>query len=162
MLKWSSKASSPTHMLSFGRYEITAPRRKPNVRNGFHSNLLFEGPTQHLNKLHCHVTRLEAGGGYDSHVDAHDVAIVMLEGESETLGRRFRPNSVIFYAAGEPHGMHNPGNEDACYIVFEFHGGYRPFAWPKMHTLRRRGKRISNSDAVGFRQPAPSRDKTMS
>jgi hypothetical protein len=28
---------------------------------------------------------------------------------------------VILYAAGEPHGMHNPGRTTAKYVVFEFH-----------------------------------------
>ena len=29
---------------------------------------------------------------------------------------------MIFYAAGEPHGMSNPGRVTAKYVVFEFHG----------------------------------------
>ena len=49
------------------------------------------------------------------------MAIVVLEGEVETLGKRVGPHGVIFYAAGEPHGMRNAGNVIARYIVFEFH-----------------------------------------
>jgi hypothetical protein len=50
------------------------------------------------------------------------VAIIVLEGEVESLGKRVRPHSVIFYGAGEPHGMRNPGGSIARYAVFEFHG----------------------------------------
>ena len=49
----------------------------------------------------------------------------MLEGEIETLGERVRPHGVIHYTAGEPHGMHNPGEVPATYIVFEFHTNER-------------------------------------
>ena len=40
----------------------------------------------------------------------------------ETLGQRVGPHSVIFCPAGEPHGIRNPGEVVAKYIVFEFHG----------------------------------------
>jgi len=60
--------------------------------------------------------------GYEPHGDDYDVSIVILEGEVETLGKRVGPHSVIYYAAREPHGMYNPGEVAAKYIVFEFHG----------------------------------------
>ena len=56
------------------------------------------------------------------HVDNYDVAIVVLEGEVETLGKRVGPYGAIFYAAGIPHSMSNPGQDAAKYIVFEFQG----------------------------------------
>jgi mannose-6-phosphate isomerase-like protein (cupin superfamily) len=84
--------------------------------------LLFEGPTRHLQKLHCHVTTLQPGGGYDAHADAYDVAILAFEGEVETGGRRIGPNSVAFFAAGQPHDMRNVGRRPARYFVFELHG----------------------------------------
>ncbi len=40
----------------------------------------------------------------------------------EPLGRRVGPHGLIFYAVGEPHGMHNPGDVTAKYVVFEFQG----------------------------------------
>jgi hypothetical protein len=52
------------------------------------------------------------------------VAIVVLEGEVATLGKRVGPHSVIFYRSGEPHGIRNPGESLAKYVVFEFHGRY--------------------------------------
>ncbi len=84
--------------------------------------VLFEGSTPNLRKLHCHLSTLSAGSGYDAHVDAHDVAIIVLEGEVESLGQRVTPHGVLFYPGGEPHDMHNPGTTDAKYVVFEFHG----------------------------------------
>jgi mannose-6-phosphate isomerase-like protein (cupin superfamily) len=134
MFKWSSRRAGSPGLLEFGDFQITPVEKRKLARNGFHSRLLFEGSTRHLRKLHCHATTLEPGGGYAEHVDAHDVAIVMLAGEGESLGQRFRPHDVVYYAAGEPHGMYNPGTVDAHYVVFEFHGDYRP-------TFRSRARR---------------------
>ena len=83
---------------------------------------IFSGPTRYLRKLHGHVSTLRPGGGYEPHVDAYDVAIVVLRGTVETLGRRVEPFGVIFYPAGKPHGMQNVGTGPASYLVFEFHG----------------------------------------
>ena len=47
---------------------------------------------------------------------------MVLKGTLETLGRSVPAGSLIYYAAGEPHGMNNPGDETAQYIVFEFQG----------------------------------------
>ncbi len=90
--------------------------------SGFNPTRIFEGPTRYLHKLQAHFTTLAAGHGYPPHVDAYDVAIVTLSGIVETLGRQVGPNSIIFYAAGEPHGMTNVGDIPARYLVFEFHG----------------------------------------
>ena len=83
--------------------------------------VLFEAPTGYLDKLHAHVTDLQVGAGYPAHIDEHDVAIVVFAGTVETLGKRVGPGGTIFYAAGEPHGMGNVGDEPARYLVFEFH-----------------------------------------
>jgi hypothetical protein len=83
--------------------------------------VLFEGPTAYLDKLHAHVTDLQVGAGYPAHIDEHDVAIVVFTGTVETLGKTLGPGGTIFYAAGEPHGMRNVGDERARYLVFEFH-----------------------------------------
>lgn len=102
---------------------------------------LFEGPTSFLTKLHAHVTALEAGAGYEPHVDAYDVAILTLAGSVETLGERVEPGSVIYYAAGEPHGMRNVGTGTARYLVFEFHGAASdPFLRGSM--VRRQAARV--------------------
>ncbi|KUG15817.1 hypothetical protein ASZ90_014519 [hydrocarbon metagenome] len=48
--------------------------------------------------------------------------IVSITGILKTLGQTAKSRSVIFYAAGEPHGMINGGQSTARYLVFEFHG----------------------------------------
>ncbi len=111
MLKWSAERPPADGTLPFGRF-VT----------GGDSRVLFEGPTRYLRKLHSHVTVLGPGEGYEPHADAYDVAIVVLEGELETIGGRASSHDVIFYRAGEPHGMHNVGAGPARYVVFELHG----------------------------------------
>lgn len=89
---------------------------------GFASTLIFEGPTRYLRRLHCHVSTVRPGAGYDPHHDDYDVAIVLLKGTVETVGQRVEAPSVIFYSADEPHGLRNVGGNTAEYVVFEFHG----------------------------------------
>jgi quercetin dioxygenase-like cupin family protein len=89
---------------------------------GFVPELVFEGPTRYLEKLHCHTTLLGPGAGYDAHRDDHDVAILLLEGAIEVVGQRLGDNSIVFVPAGQLHGMHNPGPGVARYLVIEFHG----------------------------------------
>ena len=86
---------------------------------------LLDGQTSYLRKLHAHVTRLEPGAGYEPHVDAHDVGIVVLQGTVETLNQRVSRHGLIYYTGGELHGMTNVGTEPAIYVVFEFHGRHR-------------------------------------
>jgi Protein involved in biosynthesis of mitomycin antibiotics/polyketide fumonisin len=85
-------------------------------------HFLFEGPTHYLTKLQAHLTHLLPEEGYKAHADLHDVAIVTLSGSVRTAGRRLKPNNVIYFPAGELHGMDNPGPELAHYLVFEFDG----------------------------------------
>ena len=120
MFRWRS-GSGAGPPLAFGRFDALTPVAAAQER-GFRTQLLFEGPTSSLRKLHCHASTLLPGAGYPSHADAHDVAIVVLEGEIETLRERVGPCGVIFYTAGDSHGMSNPGQSRARYVVFEFHG----------------------------------------
>lgn len=122
MFKWVTGPSTEHSQLPFGLYDIFGHVRELADQEGFRTRLVFEGPTVCLQKLHCHVSTLAPGAGYDAHIDAHDVAIIVLEGQVETLGAHAGPHSVIFYPAGEPHGMLNPGDATARYVVFEFHG----------------------------------------
>jgi glycosyltransferase involved in cell wall biosynthesis/mannose-6-phosphate isomerase-like protein (cupin superfamily) len=82
---------------------------------------LLEGPTAFLGNLHAHVSELQPGAGYAPHADAHDVAIVVLSGRIETKRRRLQAPSVVYFAAGEQHGMKNSAAEPARYLVLEFH-----------------------------------------
>jgi redox-sensitive bicupin YhaK (pirin superfamily) len=59
---------------------------------------------------------------YPPHADEHDVIIFMFSGTVETLGQTVTRNGVIYYSAGEVHGLQNVGDEPAHYLVFEFHG----------------------------------------
>jgi uncharacterized cupin superfamily protein len=113
MFKWRGEQVGADSPLPYGRFETAG---------GSRMRLLFEEPTQYLRKLHSHVTVLEPGDGYEPHIDAYDVAIVVLEGEVETIDGRARPHDMIFFLAGEAHGMRNVGDAVARYIVFEFHG----------------------------------------
>jgi len=92
------------------------------TEDGFHLNLLFESATDQLSKLHAHTSSMTPDSGYKPHRDSHDIAIIILEGQVDTLGQRAGKNSVIFYPADSLHGMRNAGRETARYLVFEFHG----------------------------------------
>ena len=123
--------------------------------SGFSANTLLEGETSCLRRLHSHLTTLQPGAGYDPHVDAHDVAIVVLEGTLETLGEQVGRDSVVFYAAGESHGMRNVGDAPAVYLAFEFHGRHLPHRGSNgRHT--RPGTRLRSliSRALKIRQAA--------
>jgi quercetin dioxygenase-like cupin family protein len=121
MFKWCAAPTGTAATLGHGAYETPCEPSHTADRPGFHPQLLFEGPTAWLRKLHCHASTLSPGAGYAPHVDAYDVALVILEGAIETLGQRVPSPAVVFYAAGEPHGIHNPGESMARYLAFEFH-----------------------------------------
>lgn len=83
--------------------------------------VVLDQPTALLGKLHVHLTRLEPGAESPEHVDLHDVVMVTVEGEIETLGAKVEPNSVIFHPAHVPHSIRNIGKGPARYLVVEFH-----------------------------------------
>jgi uncharacterized cupin superfamily protein len=126
MVKWCDRAArsvtEPT--MAYGRFNWLAtpdPAAHVERKNGFSFDIVFQGPTLFLRKLHCHYTTLAPGGGYEPHADAYEVVLLIVEGEVETLGERVGPHGVVYYAAGEPHGIRNPGAVPAKYLVFEFH-----------------------------------------
>jgi quercetin dioxygenase-like cupin family protein len=137
MFKWRAQPAADGGQLPRGRFETTQP------------GLLFEGATRYLRKLQAHVTLLRPGEGYEPHADAYDVGLVVLEGEVETIGGRAASHDVVFYRAGEPHGMRCVSDAPARYVVFEFHGrrwlGSRPpfaaHARRQLRTLLRRARR---------------------
>jgi quercetin dioxygenase-like cupin family protein len=124
MFKWYDGATASDSPLPFGRYDTSAPGADGAARHDWGARQkFFAAPTANLGTLKCHVSTMAPGAGYAPHTDAYDVAIVTLEGEVETLGERVPPRSVIFYPAGELHGMRNVGGTQARYVVFEFHSG---------------------------------------
>jgi mannose-6-phosphate isomerase-like protein (cupin superfamily) len=125
MFKWKGKCWKDGVHLEYLLQDFLRFKEHQDLKQGFRSSLIFESATGYLRKLHCHSSMLTPGAGYDAHKDDYDVAIVLLKGEVETLGENISPNSVIYYRAREPHGMKNPGNTVAKYLVFEFHGHKR-------------------------------------
>jgi mannose-6-phosphate isomerase-like protein (cupin superfamily) len=125
MFRWRGNARRLGSILPHGLFGTLSGGMEDVPAKGLSSRLMIEGPTKYLQKLHCHSSTLTAGQGYEPHEDRYDVALVVLEGEIETLDERVGPGSVVLYAAGEPHGMHNPGEVVARYAVFEFHSDPR-------------------------------------
>jgi mannose-6-phosphate isomerase-like protein (cupin superfamily) len=93
----------------------------PKEGENFATYGLMELSTSYLAKLHAHQSVLLPGGGYDPHVDKHDVAIIVIGGFLETCGRTFGPNAFMLHSAGAAHGIRNVGKDAARYLVFEFH-----------------------------------------
>ena len=119
MMKWRGPIVS-------GPYQWSVPVIRPETffpmeRENFAVRGLMEFCTSYLTKLHAHQSVLLPGGGYDPHVDEHDVAIIVLSGILEARGRTFGPNAFILHSAGALHGIRNVGNDVARYLVFEFH-----------------------------------------
>jgi hypothetical protein len=120
MLKWVGVTRGEGAMLDAAIH--SAGGVVPGGDGGFRSATLFEGTTAYLARLHSHVSMLEPGAGYDEHHDAHDVAIVVLEGTLESLGVEVTAPAVLFTSGGHQHGIKNAGAIPAHYVVFEFHG----------------------------------------
>lgn len=120
MFKWIAAPSGAPRPL--GTRVFHTASIEPEVgHTGFGAMGLFEQATGCLGRLHSHVSVVMPGGGYDSHADAHDVALVVLRGRIETLGETVGPRGVVYCGAGTPHGLRNTGGEPARYLVFEFH-----------------------------------------
>ena len=123
MLKWRcADAAKPTQdpllpSLVLQPGSFIGQRHNPT----FTAGIVLEGSTAYLDRLHVHVTDMQVGGGYAPHADAHDVAILVLSGRVETLGREVRRNGIVFYAAGQDHGLRALGDDAARYLVVEFH-----------------------------------------
>jgi mannose-6-phosphate isomerase-like protein (cupin superfamily) len=119
MLKWKSMAITqgkqlPPRLLRADWGKATAqPSALP----------LLDGPTAYHERLHAHATCVPSGSGYAAHEDDHDVAIFLLEGEINIMGRRIVAPGLAFYPAGTLHDMKATGSTSARYLVWEFHRG---------------------------------------
>jgi mannose-6-phosphate isomerase-like protein (cupin superfamily) len=120
MLKWKGDARDVATPLE-ARVVPLEPAADPTTGERAITDVL-DGETTYLRHLHAHATTLPPGVGYEPHRDSYDVGIVTLAGRVETLGDQVDAPGVVFYAAGEPHGMRNVGDEPAHYLVFELHG----------------------------------------
>lgn len=119
MFKWTGGPAQAGGALTAGIFDARSLLTRA-AGEAFSVERLFDAPTGWLDRLHAHTTVLQPGGGYDPHRDAHDVAIVLMEGTIETLGNRLSEAGVVYCARDTLHGMHNPGNVAARYLVFEF------------------------------------------
>ena len=127
MLKWTDGVlEEPTRTGAV--ITQTAPALARASSLPFDTKIEFERPTDWLGMLHCHSSVLQPGHGYEPHVDAYDVAIIVMEGAVEVDGRRVGPFGIIHHPAGTAHGIRNPEDAPARYLVFEFHHRDRPFA----------------------------------
>lgn len=121
MFRWRGSLSFQEDLLDFSCFNALPVRNASDRGREVSMQPIFEKPTRYLEKLHCHTTSLAPGAGYAPHVDSYDVAILLLEGKVQTLGQTIQAPGVIIYEAGKPHGMFNPGEYEAKYLVFEFH-----------------------------------------
>jgi quercetin dioxygenase-like cupin family protein len=156
MFKWHVEAAQPSpNPLPMGFF--TFEEAAPNEARGFVTSKLFEGPTHLLGRLQCHASRLEPGAGYAPHVDAHDVAILVLSGRVETLGQEVGPLGVIYHSAGQKHGMRNTGRAPAHYLVFEFQAGALDFRQRLRRRIRPVAKRVlkRTASALGIYPTRP-------
>lgn len=152
MLKWLGAPSGAPERLAAAIHDPGLAR--PAERDaGAPPRVLFDGSTGWLGRLHAHVSTLPPGGGYAPHVDAHDVILVTLEGEVETLGTTVGPHHVVVYGAGEAHGLRATGATPARYLVFEMEG--RPRAWKRVEAEPAADRR-SDPVAVPAEPPSPA------
>ena len=149
MFKWHVNSVQPSAnplSTNFFRFEEPASEKSKD----FATKKLFEGPTDLLGRLQSHATRLECGAGYSPHVDAHDVAILVLSGRVETLGQEVGPLGVIYYSAGQKHGIRNIGDGPAHYLVFEFQAGAVDLRQRLRRRIRPIAKRALKRTAKAF------------
>jgi mannose-6-phosphate isomerase-like protein (cupin superfamily) len=113
---------------------------------------LLERPSRWLRRLHVHMSVIPSGQGYDAHADDHDVAIVLVGGTIETLGRTVTAPAVLFHPAGTLHGLRSIGAGPARYFVAEFEGSReRLRAIQLIRGLYRRGRRLAGRIIRGVR-----------
>ena len=120
MFKWLARATGRSGALGTRIVRVTGAET-PGGRKEFETARLLHGPTACLDTLHAHLSLVYPGGGYEPHADAHDVALVVLDGRVETLGEMVERHGVVYCPAGSLHGLRNTSEAPARYLVFEFH-----------------------------------------
>ena len=121
MFKWRAGLSGAQGPLDTGVFRYSdIDGTIPDGPNSHMSSVVFQQPTIYLGRLRAHLTHMKPGGGYEAHADAYDVAVLLLSGQIETLGHVVDPHGIVFYGAGESHGIRNAGDVTARYLVIEF------------------------------------------
>ena len=94
------------------------------TRNG-QRRLVFDAPTDTLDKLHLHITTLNPGentGPLHRHPQEELVIIkegtieVNIDGRKQVVG----PGSIVFFAVNENENMTNVGKTPATYLVLQW------------------------------------------
>lgn len=137
MLKWANYGK-PQDRRAAGRAFVRAGEAIRSAEPGIGPEL-WQVRTRWLRRLHAHVSVLAPGEGYEPHADGYDVAIMLLSGSVEALGRTVSAPSLLYHPAGKLHGIRAVGTEPARYLVFELHGRPSPLA-----PLARLTHRLSN------------------
>jgi len=83
---------------------------------------LFNSPTATFANLECHATTVNPGEApHAPHRHADEEILVMKQGtiqvEINGVTRAAGPDSVVFFASGERHGVRNAGSKPATYYV---------------------------------------------
>lgn len=123
VLRWSGRAGdhvSPT-TLAARIFDLRAQLDvQPPALEARGRNLVFEGRTHLLSRLHAHLSFARPGEGSQPHRDPHDVAIVVLEGAVATPDGPLAAPAVLFHPAGAKHAMRGRGAAPARYLALEF------------------------------------------
>lgn len=138
VFKWNSSPTKSRTPLPFNRDSLVECWERDADKEGVRPQQLFDGPTALLRNLGCRVSTLAPAEEYSGYSDLANIAIIVLEGEIETLGKRVRPYSVVFYKSGNRHDISNPGEGNAQYVMFEFLGsqfGVRSLLYQRVRSL---------------------------
>jgi uncharacterized cupin superfamily protein len=140
MFKWVTDRREWTEVLPhhYVPFPEAQERNSYERAGGWSTQAVLDGQTKYLRHLHAHVSTLQPGAGYAPHVDAYDVAIVVMNGTVEARGEQVGRHGLLFFAAGEPHGMLNVGDRPASYLVFEFRGRHAERMPPEDSRVSRR------------------------
>lgn len=119
MLRWNNATGRHGDMLA--TQVVRSGERLRDAPGSGKSNKgkILEGATQWLDRLQCHLSVQPPGQGYAPHADGYDVAIVLLAGTIETLGRTIAAPALCYHPAGALHGLRACGATPARYLVFE-------------------------------------------
>jgi XRE family transcriptional regulator, regulator of sulfur utilization len=86
----------------------------------------FDAHTATLERLECHVTTLNPGEApHAAHQHPEEEVIIVKEGVLEAMQNgqtnRVAAGGIIFQASNEPHGLRNPGTNQAAYYVVKIY-----------------------------------------
>ena len=85
----------------------------------------FDAPTPTLARLECHITTLNPGEiPHAGHQHPEEELVIVKEGVLEAVQNGqtnlVEAGGIIFEASNEPHGLRNPGTNQAVYYVIKF------------------------------------------